>query len=269
MKWAQRRLLLRLWILGLALPGCATSPTGRSQVMLLPDAQVSAMGAQSFQEMKSSVPIERNARTNAYVKCIADLIIQANRNQIRESNWEVVVFRSQDVNAFALPGGKIGVYTGILPIAKTPNQLAAVMGHEVGHVVARHGNERVSVGLAAQGVGIAADMASKNSQHHDRIMQAFGLGAQFGVILPHSRTQETEADVVGLEFMARAGFDPKESVDLWRNMAIASGGKSPPEWMSTHPSSDSRIAELQARIPSVMSLYDSAVKAGRAAKCSP
>lgn len=236
-------------------------------MMLLPDDQVSAMGAQSFTEMKKTIPIERDPRINAYVKCIADLILKNNQDRIQEPNWEVVVFRSKDVNAFALPGGKIGVYTGILPVAKTANQLAAVMGHEVGHVIARHGNERVSTGLAAQGALMAADAAFRNSKNRGLIMGAFGIGAQYGVVLPHSRTQETEADVVGLELMAKAGFDPRESVPLWENMGAAAGGNTPPEWMSTHPSSESRIGELQNRIPSAIPLYDQAVKQGRLANC--
>ncbi|MBX9765862.1 MAG: M48 family metallopeptidase [Bdellovibrionales bacterium] len=251
----------------LLLAGCATSPTGRSQMMLLPNEQVSAMGVQSFNEMKTTIPIEKDPRINTYVKCIADLILESNRDRLQEPSWEVVVFRSKDVNAFALPGGKIGVYTGILPVAKTANQLAAVMGHEVGHVIARHGNERVSTGLAAQGALMAADVAFRNSKSRGLIMGAFGLGAQYGVILPHSRTQESEADVVGLELMARAGFDPRESVALWQNMGAAAGGSAPPEWMSTHPSSESRIKELQGRIPGALPIYEGAVRQGRTANC--
>lgn len=246
---------------------CATSPTGRQQLVLMPDNQMNSLGVQSFTQMKSEVPVETDAKANTYVKCIANAIIKANADKLNERSWEIVVFRSKDVNAFALPGGKIGVYTGILPVAKTPSQLAAVLGHEVGHVLARHGNERVSEGLATQGIMLAADQAFKNSNNRSLIMAGLGLGAQFGVLLPHSRAHESEADLIGLEFMARAGFDPQQSVALWQNMGQVGGGSQPPEWMSTHPAHGTRIRDLQSKIPSVMGLYNASKDSGPAKNC--
>src|SRR3989344_2912121 len=142
---------IRAALLVVLINGCATSPAGRRQVMLVPDSQMNAMGSQSFQQMKQQTPIESDPATNRYVQCVAMAIAHEAREQTNVSDWEVVVFRDKTANAFALPGGKIGVHTGILPVAKTPGQLAAVLGHEVGHVIARHGNERVSQGLVPQG----------------------------------------------------------------------------------------------------------------------
>jgi predicted Zn-dependent protease len=246
---------------------CATSPTGRSQLILLPDSQLDQMGVASFAEMKKTVPIETSTRENAYVKCIVDALLNANRDQVGDRSWEVVVFRSKDVNAFAVPGGKIGVYTGILDVAKTADQLSAVLGHEVGHVIARHGNERVSAGLGAQLGLMTAGELFKNSSSREAIMAGLGLGAQFGVLLPHSRAHETESDYIGQKMMAKAGFDPRESVQLWKNMAAASGGGAPPEWMSTHPANSTRIAQLESNMPEAINLYNQAVAQGRNPKC--
>jgi predicted Zn-dependent protease len=206
-----------------------------------------AMGAQSFEEIKKKTSIEKDPKINAYVRCIARPIIANSGSRIPPDQWEVVVFRDSSPNAFALPGGKIGVHTGMLPVAKTPEQLAAVMGHEVGHVLAQHGNERVSQGeLAAILLG-AVDLSTRDLDPDQKklLMGGLGVGLQFGALLPFSRSQESEADLIGLGLMARSGFDPKESVTLWRNMKAATGGGGP-EWLSTHPSPDSRMVTLEA-----------------------
>lgn len=236
----------------LAFAACATSPTGRSQVMIFPEDQMDAMGAQAFTQLKTQEPLERDQSTNAYVKCIATAITNAMDQQ---QNWEVAVFKSDQVNAFALPGGRIGVYAGMLKVAQTPSQLAAVMGHEVAHVIAQHGRERASRTLLTQG-GLAAltGIMAERGPRYQLLMGAIGLGTQFGVTLPHGRAQETESDIMGLELMAKAGFDPQEAVQLWRNMA-ASGGGSPPEFMSTHPSNETRIENLQSRMPAALAIY--------------
>ena len=181
--------------------------------------------------------------------------------------WEVVVFEADQANAFALPGYKIGVYTGLLKYAKNQDQLAAVMGHEVAHVIAEHGNERVSNQMATEaGLSIAAVLlGTEQDSNTALIMAGLGLGAQYGVILPFSRSHESEADLIGLELMAKAGFNPEESVTLWQNMAQS--GLSPPEFMSTHPSSDTRIKQLRERIPQVQPAYQQAVKKGQRANC--
>lgn len=241
-------------ISGLVIAGCATSPTGRKQLKLMPDGQMDAMGAQAFTDLKKQTPVERDNSINSYIKCVTDPLTAQVGSQPK-GGWEVVVFKDDSPNAFALPGGKIGVHTGMLKVAETPSQLAAVIGHEIGHVIAEHSNERVSENVAAQlglaGVGLAMRNRDKN---YNLIMGALGLGAQFGFLLPHSRAQESESDIIGLNLMAKAGFDPSESVKLWENMKKA-GGASPPEFMSTHPANSTRIANLSRNVPEAMKTY--------------
>lgn len=247
------------------LASCATSPEGRSQLMLMPDQQMDAMGATAFNDIKAQTPTVGDAQTKKYVQCISDLLLR----QIPDgSGWEIQVFQSDDVNAFALPGKKIGVYTGLLKVARTPSQLATVIGHEIGHVQARHGNERVSAALVSQ-LGLAAVqqvMTQKSGPNYNLLMGALGLGVQFGVLLPHGRTQESEADMIGLDLMAKAGFDPRESVTLWQNMGKASGGQ-PPEFMSTHPSHSTRIGDLQERMTEALALYQASPYRQQAKNC--
>ncbi|MCG9628163.1 M48 family metallopeptidase [Vibrio mediterranei] len=226
---------------------CSSSPTGRNQLILFSDAQMSQLGAQSFEQMKKEQKVSTDKEVNAYVQCVAKTITDHVPPQPEFSEWEVVVFDSDQVNAFALPGGKIGVYTGLLNVAVTPDQLATVIGHEVAHVLADHSNERLSQSqLANTGLQIT-NVALGGSQYRDVTMAALGVGVQYGVILPYGRTQESEADIVGLELMAKSGFDPNQSVELWKNMAKASGGSQPPELLSTHPSHDTRISDLRAK----------------------
>ncbi|MBM7036988.1 M48 family metallopeptidase [Vibrio ulleungensis] len=231
-----------------ALTACASSPTGRSQIILFSDVQMSQLGAQSFEEMKAEIPKTKNQNKINYVQCITDALLPHVPIQGGFSEWEVVVFDSEQVNAFALPGGKIGVYTGIMEVAETADQLAAVIGHEIVHVTAQHGNERMSQAqLANIGMQVTS-VALHDNDYRDLAMGALGLGVQVGVLLPYGRTQESEADIVGLEILAKAGFDPNASVTLWQNMAKASGGNQPPELLSTHPSHSTRISDLQAKI---------------------
>ena len=237
------------------LTACSASPTGRNQLLLFSDQDMSQLGAQSFEQMKAEQPISKDVKTNQYVQCVANSITQHIPKQ-GFSEWEVVVFESDQVNAFALPGGKIGVYTGLLKVAVNEDQLATVIGHEIAHVIADHSNERLSQSqLANTGLQITnvAIGASEYSQYQGMTMAALGLGVQYGVILPYGRTQESEADIVGLDYMAKAGFDPRQSVNLWQNMAKASGGNQPPELLSTHPSHDTRIKDLQATIKTLPS----------------
>jgi len=252
-----------LWV---ALAGCATSPTGRNQLILLPDSQMDALGAQSFTELKRAQPTSNDPALNRYVQCIARPLLAVSGSSIPADRWEIVVFNDESANAFALPGGKIGVHTGILKVAETPDQLAAVIGHEIGHVIARHGNERVSETLVTQGGLAVLGEVMKSRGGRQEIFAALGLGVQFGILLPHSRTQESEADRIGLEMMARAGFDPAESIQLWKNMS-RNGGSQPPEFLSTHPSHSSRIADLSADQSRVRPLYLSAREQGRVPQC--
>jgi len=238
------------------------------------------MGAQAFDQMKTSVPLSKDAGTNAYVSCVARAITDALPGAVVGDHraWEVLVFKDESANAFALPGAKIGVHTGLLTVAETPDQLAAVIGHEVAHVLARHSNERVSTGTAAQLGMVAAETALSaniSSAATKQTMALLGMGAQVGILLPYSRTQESEADLMGLDLMARAGFDPAASIQLWQNMARDAerkqrkgGAAPPPEFFSTHPSHGTRIARLQERVPEAHRLYERARSEGRRPRCT-
>lgn len=250
---------LTMGLLLMVLAACAVSPTGRKQFIFMPESQMVVMGVQSFNQMRDETPEVKDPAINSYVQCVAGAITRLPEVQKSSSDWEVVVFDSPTVNAFALPGGKIGVYKGLLKVADTPDQLAAVLGHEVGHVLAHHGNERVSQNFAVgQTLSILDSwMSAKNTANRQVLMSALGLGTQVGVLLPFSRVQESEADRIGLELMAEAGFNPNESVRLWQNMS-KDGGQQPPEFLSTHPSHSSRIDQLKKAIPQVLPLYHQA-----------
>lgn len=229
-------------VLCFSLSACAVSPLGRKQLTLVDDVQMDQMGVAAFSETKKKEKVQTDSKTKAYVDCI----VRALTAEVDRQNWELVVFDDREnANAFALPGGKIGVYTGLFSVAKNQDQLAAVIGHEIGHVIARHGNERVSTGLVAQigAEAVSSVLTKKDSPQYSLLMGALGLGAQYGVVLPYGRTQESEADLIGLDLMAKAGFNPEGAVDLWKNMQAASKGQ-PPEWASTHPSHQSRIQKL-------------------------
>lgn len=250
-----------------SLLSCATSPEGRNQLKLIPDEQMDAMGAQSFEQIKQQSPITKDQNVQQYVLCIANKIIPQVAQNPDPKQWEIQVFEDDQANAFALPGYKIGVYTGLLKYAKNQDQLAAIMGHEVAHVIAKHGNERVSNQMATEaGMSIATViLGGTQNENSGLILAGLGLGAQYGIILPFSRSHESEADLIGLDLMAKAGFDPAQSVPLWQNMSQA--GAAPPEFMSTHPSNDTRIKQLQERIPNANIAYQAAVKQGRRADC--
>jgi predicted Zn-dependent protease len=247
--------------------GCSSSPTGRKQFAVLPDSQMNEMGVQSFTEMKKETPTSSDAKLRAQVQCVADTLIAVLPDKYRNQDWEVVLFNDEQVNAFALPGYKVGVYTGLLKVADNQSQLAAVVGHELAHVIARHGNERVSTQLAtSQALALGYQLSGEESPEKIAIFQALGLGAQVGIILPFSRSHESEADVLGLEYMAKAGFDPRESVQLWRNMS-AGGESKTPELLSTHPSNSHRIQNLQANLPKNLPIYENLVAQNKEAKC--
>ena len=262
----------RWWLGGLALllvAACATSPTGRKQLILFGDGEVAQLGLNSFDELKKQEKISTDKKLTRYVQCVSDAIVQEIPASYKTSvaDWQVVLFDSNDVNAFALPGGRIGVYTGLFKAAKNQDQLAAVLGHEVAHVLARHSNERLSQSQLANVGMAAADSALADSEMRQPAMAALGLGTQVGVLLPYGRVQESEADILGLQLMASAGFKPEQAVELWHNMAAVNKGKAPPEFLSTHPSSDSRISELQKQLAVVAPYYAKAQELGRKPQC--
>lgn len=233
--------------------GCSSSPTGRNQILLFSHSQMNTLGSQSFEDLKNKQPIEKDPKINRYVQCVANAVT-ANVPKDGFEQWEVVVFKSDEINAFALPGGKIGVYTGLLNVANNEDQLATVIGHEVAHVLAEHGNERMSqsqltnAGIQLTGLVIGA---TEYAQYQQIAMGALGLGAQYGVLLPYSRKQESEADSIGLKLMNDAGFNPAQSVTLWQKMAKNAGGSQSPEFLSTHPSNQTRISNLDSELISL------------------
>ena len=253
--------------------GCATSPLGRSQLILVSPQEMSAMGLQAFAQLKSERPLSSNATQRRYVQCVADAITNVLTREdmgvVVVRDWETELFDDPTANAFALPGGRMGVHTGLLDVATSQHQLAAVMGHEVGHVLGRHGAERVSSQQAgALVMASAQEWAGASPEDRSRAMIAMGVGVgvQLGQ-LKYGRTHESEADEIGVMLMARAGFDPRESVTLWQNMGRASGGQAPPEFLSTHPSGTTRIARLERAMPSAMAEYERARAAGRRPSC--
>ena len=258
----------RLAFLLLILPiltHCATSPLDRRQVVLYSEAEMARQGEQAYRQMQNELPVTPNASETIYVQCVADYIIEALDEPMRSSvTWEVTVFDDEQANAFALPGGKIGVYNGLLDVAFNQHQLAAVMAHEVGHVLANHSNERASQSTL-RNVGLAAARVLGAS---DTTLEAIDYGSQLGIFLPFNRTQESEADSLGIFLMAEAGFDPEQSIALWENMA-ADGGERPPEFMSTHPSPDTRMGDLRARLDQAREIRTAALDRGMVPDCVP
>ncbi len=261
-----KHILLSL-LVAAVLASCATttSSTGRRQyVGGVSQDQLNQLGAQAFTEAKQKGPLSQDAKQNAYVRCVVNALVQQLPAQQRAIQWETAVFAEKEPNAYALPGGKVGVNTGIFTAAKNQDQLAAVIGHEIGHVVERHHDERITRQMGAAGaVQLLGALAGDYGQ---LATQGGGLLAQTGFLLPGSRAQESEADVVGQRMMAQAGFDPRAAVALWRNM-IAAGGSRPPQWLSTHPDPQARISELQARADQLVPTYEQARAAGRRPQC--
>jgi predicted Zn-dependent protease len=261
-----RRTALRLLLAVpfLTVVACATSPLGRRQLKLYSDEDMAQMGATAFTQTAQKTPVSTDGRATAYVNCVANAITEALPTQ---TPWEVKVFDSKEVNAFALPGGKIGVYTGLLKVTQNQDQLAAVIGHEVSHVLAGHSNERVSQQAATSaGLQVASLVLGDGGIASEAAMSGLGLGAQYGILLPFSRAHESEADLLGLDLMSKAGFDPRQAVGLWQNMA-KQGGDKPPEFASTHPADATRIQQIEARLPTDLPIYEQARSAGRHPRC--
>jgi len=243
-------------ILALLFIGCTKAPiTGRSQFIMVSPQQEMALGLKSAQEVLKTEKISTNPQQNAMVKRVGERIAAVTGQN--NYAWEFfVIDKDDEPNAFCLPGGKVFVYSGIFKYAANDDELAAVMGHEIGHALARHGAERMSSGQLTQMTGqvLGAVMQGRgNPQNTAAVMQAFGIGSQLGIMLPHSRTQEYEADHIGLVLMAKAGYNPQSALSFWKKFSQSGG--TPPEYLSTHPAPQHRIEQIKALIPKVMPLY--------------
>ena len=258
--------LLTTAIIGLMMfIACTKAPiTGRRQLNMVPENMLVSMANSNYQQFLSqNKPVSGTDAT--LVKSVGNKIATAVTQVMRKRGegqrvagykWEFNLINDPAANAWAMPGGKVAVYSGILPITQTEAGLATVMGHEVAHAVARHGNERMSQGLLVQMGGMALDVAlsQKPEQTRNIFLQSFGIGSQLGM-LSYSRTHETEADELGLIFMAAAGYDPNEAIKFWERMSKVQKGPRPPEFLSTHPSDETRVANLKAALPAAMKYY--------------
>lgn len=262
--------LITLLVVAALAVACSTSPTGRSQLIIKSDEELAAEAARQFNEMRASVPLSTDRELIDYVHCVALAVVDVLPEEYKNLGWDMSVFENDAVNAFAMPGGKIGVFTGILEAADNQHRLAAVIGHEIAHVTARHSNERASrVPVTGVGVQVVAILlGGGHSGATYTAYEALNAGAELGIMLPFNRGQESEADIIGLEYMARAGFDPRQAVPLWQNMSASNEGKAPAEFLSTHPSSDTRIESLISEWTNVLPLYNQAQAEGRNPNCA-
>ena len=259
----------------LAAAGCYTNPvTGRKSLVLISPGEEVQLGAQSFQAIWAKERVSADPAANARVQRIGRRIAEAVGNELPGAKWEFVVFDSKDLNAFALPGGKVGVYTGLMQLAENDAELAIVMGHEIGHVIARHGAERMSEAAVIAGIGMMGaaivDAKTEDPQARQLFELAYGAGTTLGRVLPHSRGNESEADRMGAIYAARAGYDPRAAITFWEKMAAkkqAAGatGTKLDAIFSTHPADAQRIAQLRALMPQVVPIYEKA-RAARSAQ---
>ena len=264
-------LLLATCGVALGLAACESAPvTGRSQVMLVSESEERQLGLQAYREVLAREPLSADSATNAMVEKVGRRIANAaehppgNLWQAPNYRWEFKIVEKNEPNAFCLPGGKVVVYTGLLPITRNEAGLAVVIGHEVAHALARHGAERMSdqkvaaVGTAAAGIALATTVGRRNqgaAVMMPAMMAALGAGATVGYLLPMSRAQESEADRIGLILMAQAGYDPREALKVWERMRAAGEGKHQAEWLSTHPADTTRLSDIKRWLPEAMTYY--------------
>lgn len=253
---------LAIGLVPLLLGACATIPvTGRHSFNIVPEDQEIALGLETYKDVVKKAKISSDPVATAMVRRVGEKI--AAISDRTDYPWEYVLIDDPKTqNAFCLPGGKVAVYSGILPITKNEAGLAVVLGHEIAHAIAKHGAERMSQELLINlgGETLEVAMAKKPVETRQSIMQAFGLGATYGAVLPFGRSQESEADHIGLIYMAKAGYDPQEALAFWKRMEAASGGQQPPQFLSTHPSHETRIQNLEKWMPEAEQIYTSLQK---------
>jgi len=239
----------------LAVPACQTvQQTGRSQFIVVSESQESQLGEDAYKETLKKEQLSARADWQAQLKRVGQRIAAAADKP--DYKWEFNVIRGKDVNAFALPGGKVAFWEGIMPVAQDDNGVAVIMGHEVAHALARHGAERMSQTIGAQALGqiLSASVGQVNPALRENFLKLYGVGASVGLLMPWGRAQESEADRIGLTLMAKAGYDPSAAIGFWERMSKVSGGK-PPEFLSTHPSDETRMAQIRAWLPEAMKHY--------------
>jgi len=238
-----------------AFTGCTTVPeSGRSQILLITPAEEAQSGAAAFLQIKGKEKVAAEPSVNARINRIGRRIAAVVGRDLPNANWEFVVFDSPQLNAFALPGGKVGFYTGLINLAGSDDEIAAVMGHEIAHVTSRHGAERQSQAMLVGLGGALLNAGTQENKNRDAFLLAYGAGTTIGT-LAFSREHETEADAIGLRFAARAGYDPRAAVTFWQKMAAQSGGTKPPVFMSSHPSDDTRINNIKELLPKALTYY--------------
>ncbi len=246
----------------LFLASCATIPvSGRRSFNIVPEDQELTLGVEAYKEVVAKAPVSKDAAATAMVRRVGERIAQVSDRQ--DYQWEYTLIDDPKTqNAFCLPGGKVAVYTGILPITKNETGLAVVLGHEIAHAIAKHGAERMSQALLLDLGGQTLEMAmqKKPAETRQLVLQAFGLGATLGAVLPFGRSQESEADRIGLIYMAKAGYNPREALAFWQRMDSASGGQQPPQFLSTHPTHETRIRDLEKWMPEAELIYKNAQK---------
>ena len=253
-----KRCVLPLVVLALlGLSACTTVPeTGRRQLMLVSPSEEMSLGLTEFDKIKQDTPVSHDAALNTRIQRIGRRIATAVGRDMPNAQWEFVVFDDpKTVNAFALPGGKVGVYTGLIALSASDDEIAIVMGHEIAHVTSRHGGERMSQALAVAVVSAVVVAGTENSKNRDYWRLAYGVGATLGT-LAYSREHESEADAIGLRFAAYAGYDPRAAVSFWKKMEAKTGGSAPLKWLSTHPPSADRIVNLQRLAPQYIPIYE-------------
>ena len=238
--------------------------TGKAVRVAMSTDQEAALGFQSYQEILSQSETINSGPEYEMVRRVAERLAATTGDAAEQFHWQVALIRSDQANAFCLPGGKIAVFTGILPYTENEAGLATVMGHEMAHAVARHGSQRLLRNALTQTalIGASVSLSDMDQQQRYAVMGALGAGAQYGIILPFGREHESEADTMGLIYMARAGYDPRESISFWERMSQA-GGNQPPEFMSTHPSHGTRIQHLQEFMPKAVAEYEKSAQASR------